>query len=61
MIKCGNLIRHAEFNSIIRLCICASTNIWVWSAIEKPNWAIIDDLNSQADYDSKRWEVIYYV
>ena len=61
MIKCGTLYRHVEFNSIVRLCICTSTNIWVWCFVPNPHYALINYLDSQADYDSRRWEVIYYV
>ena len=60
MIKCGTLYRHAEFNSIIRLCICTSTNIWVWCVATNPSYAMFNNLD-QADYHSKRWEAIYHV
>lgn len=61
MIKCGTLYRHAEFNSIVRLCICTSTSLWVWTVIENPCYAMINHLDSQTDYDSRRWETIEHV
>lgn len=56
----GTLIQSTEFHNTVRLCVCATLNIWVWCNDKKySDYQIsINDAQSKYHYYPKDWRVI---
>ena len=56
--NCGALIQSTEFANTVRLCVCATMNIWVWCTYKHSAYEINFNVNCKYHYYAKDWRVI---